>query len=303
MKGEKQMLEQQEEIISGTESVVRGLIRNLPDGVVKSYLYSTLPEVIGFFWSVIFAIIVYVIGARLITLVIKLIRKPLELRKVEKGAIQFITSMARAILYAVLFVVILTLFGVSTASIAAAVASIALTAGLALQGSLSNLAGGILILVLRPFVVGDYIIEDTHRNEGVVSEITIFYTKLKTIDHKVIVIPNGALANSSLTNATMSDKRMIHLNVGIGYNDDLAKAKGILEQIVEDEEKRLAGEETQVYVDELGESAVVLGLRFWVATADYWTVRWRTLEEIKLSFDANGIGIPYNQLDVHLVKD
>ncbi|MBQ7678197.1 MAG: mechanosensitive ion channel [Lachnospiraceae bacterium] len=297
------MLEQQEEIISGTESVVRGLIRNLPDGVVKSYLYSTLPEVIGFFWSVIFAIIVYVIGARLITLVIKLIRKPLELRKVEKGAIQFITSMARAILYAVLFVVILTLFGVSTASIAAAVASIALTAGLALQGSLSNLAGGILILVLRPFVVGDYIIEDTHRNEGVVSEITIFYTKLKTIDHKVIVIPNGALANSSLTNATMSDKRMIHLNVGIGYNDDLAKAKGILEQIVEDEEKRLAGEETQVYVDELGESAVVLGLRFWVATADYWTVRWRTLEEIKLSFDANGIGIPYNQLDVHLVKD
>ena len=296
------MLEEQQEIISGTETVVRGIIKNLPDGVVKSYLYSTLPEVIGFFWSVIFAIIVYVIGARLITLVIKLIRKPLELRKVEKGAIQFITSMARAILYAVLFVVILTLFGVSTASIAAAVASIALTAGLALQGSLSNLAGGILILVLRPFVVGDYIIEDTHRNEGVVSEITIFYTKLKTIDHKVIVIPNGALANSSLTNATMSDKRMIHLNVGIGYNDDLAKAKGILEQIVADEEKRLAGEETQVYVDELGESAVVLGLRFWVATADYWTVRWRTLEEIKLSFDANGIGIPYNQLDVHLVK-
>lgn len=296
------MFEQQEEIISGTESVVRGIIRNLPDGVVKSYLYSTLPGVIGFFWSFVFAVIVYMIGVRLINLILTIVRKPLELRNVEKGAIQFITSMVRTILYVVLVIIILTLFGVSTASIAAAVASIGLAAGLALQGSLSNFAGGVLILILRPFVVGDYIIEDTHGNEGIVSEITIFYTKLKTIDHKVIIIPNGALANSSMTNATMSDKRMIHLNVGIGYKDDIAKAKAILEQIVAKEEKRLSGEETQVYVDELGESAVILGLRYWVATADYWTARWRTLEAIKLEFDANGVGIPYNQLDVHLVN-
>ena len=296
------MLEQQEEIISGSESLVRKLIGNMPNGVVKSYLYSTLPEVIGFFWSVVFALVVYFVGVRLIRLVIQVITKPLEMRKVEKGVIQFITSLTKTVLYALLVVIILTLFGVSTASLAAAIASVGLAAGLALQGSLSNFAGGILILLLRPFVVGDYIIEHTHNNEGIVSEISIFYTKLKTIDHKVIVMPNGVLANSSLTNATMSDKRMIHLNVGIGYGDDIKKAKAILENIVEKEEKRLKDEETKVYVDDLGESAVILGLRFWVSTEDYWTVRWRTLEEIKLDFDANGVSIPFNQLDVHLIN-
>ncbi len=296
------MIEQQEEIISGTETLVRKLIANLPNGVVKSYLYGVLPEVIGFFWSVVFALIVYAAGVRVISVLIKLIRKPFELRGAERGVIQFITSLSKTVLYAVLLVIILTLFGVSTASIAAAIASIGLAAGLALQGSLSNFAGGVLILLLRPFVIGDYIIEHTHGNEGIVSEITIFYTKLRTIDHKIIVIPNGVLANSSLTNATMSDKRMIHLNVGIAYSDDISKAKAVLERIVEKEELRLKGEETQVYVDDLGESAVILGLRFWVATGDYWTVRWRTLEEIKLDFDANGIGIPFNQLDVHVVQ-
>lgn len=295
------MIEQQEEIISGSQAVVKDLIGNMPNGVLKSYMYSVLPNAIGYFWSVVFAIIVYMVGIRLINLAISIIRKPLELRNVEKGAIQFILSFTRTILYAILIVVILTVFGVSTASIAAAVASVALTAGLALQGSLSNFAGGVMIMILRPFVVGDYIIEDTHGNEGIVSEITIFYTKLKTVDHKVIIIPNGVLANSSMTNATMSDKRMIQLSVSIGYDDDIRKAKQVLRNIVDNEEKCLKDDETVVFVDDLGDSAVILGLRFWVATEDYWAIRWKTLEEIKLEFDANGIGIPFNQLDVHMV--
>lgn len=296
------VLDQQEEIISGTESLVRKLIGNMPNGVFKSYLYGILPDVIGFFWSVVFAIVIYVVGVRLIKIVVKLVQKPLELRGVEKGVIQFFTSLTRAALYIVLAIVILALFGVSTASIAAAIASMGLAAGLALQGSLSNFAGGVLILLLRPFIVGDYIIEHTHGNEGVVSEITVFYTKLKTIDHKIIVIPNGVLANSSLTNATMSDKRMIDLKVPIGYNEDIAKAKIILTAILDKEDRRLMTDPVQIFVDELADSAVMLGVRFWVPTEDYWTVRWATLEKIKLEFDANDIGIPFNQLDVHLVN-
>ncbi len=294
--------EQQEQIISGTETIVRKLIGTMPNGIVKSYLYTVLPDVIGFFWAVVFAVIVYVVGVRLIRLAVKLVRKPLELKGIETGAVQFITSLVKSILYVVLVIIILALFGVSTASIAAAIASMGLAAGLALQGSLSNFAGGVLILILRPFVVGDYIIEHTHGNEGVVSEITIFYTKLKTIDHKIIVIPNGVLANSSLTNATMSDKRMIDLKIPVSYETNILKAKEILLAIVDKEDQRLMTDPVQIFVDDLADSAVMLGLRFWVPTEDYWTVRWRVIESVKLEFDASGITIPYNQLDVHLVK-
>ena len=274
---------------------------HLNEGIIKGWLTEMLPEVVGFFWAVVLAIVVYVIGVRVIRVVISIVTKPMELRRVEKGVIQFTRSCLRILLYAALILIILQLFGVQTSSVAAAIASVGLTAGLALQGSLSNFAGGVLILLLHPFVVGDYIIEDTHGNEGHVSEITIFYTKLRTPDNKIIVIPNGVLANNSLTNATMSDRRRIDLVVSIGYQDDIRKAKGILLDIAAVEDRCLSDEPVQVFVNDLGDSAVELGMRFWVATDDYWAVRWKTLEEIKNQFDAEGITIPYNQMDVHLV--
>ncbi|MBR1633837.1 MAG: mechanosensitive ion channel [Lachnospiraceae bacterium] len=274
---------------------------HLNEGIIKGWLTEMLPEVVGFFWAVVLAIAVYVIGVRVIRVVISIVTKPMELRRVEKGVIQFTRSCLRILLYAALILIILQLFGVQTSSVAAAIASVGLTAGLALQGSLSNFAGGVLILLLHPFVVGDYIIEDTHGNEGHVSEITIFYTKLRTPDNKIIVIPNGVLANNSLTNATMSDRRRIDLVVSIGYQDDIRKAKGILLDIAAVEDRCLSDEPVQVFVNDLGDSAVELGMRFWVATDDYWAVRWKTLEEIKNQFDAEGITIPYNQMDVHLV--
>ena len=274
---------------------------HLNEGIIKGWLTEMLPEVVGFFWAVVLAIVVYVIGVRVIRVIISIVTKPMELRRVEKGVIQFTRSCLRILLYAALILIILQLFGVQTSSVAAAIASVGLTAGLALQGSLSNFAGGVLILLLHPFVVGDYIIEDTHGNEGHVSEITIFYTKLRTPDNKIIVIPNGVLANNSLTNATMSDRRRIDLVVSIGYQDDIRKAKGILLDIAAVEDRCLSDEPVQVFVNDLGDSAVELGMRFWVATDDYWAVRWKTLEEIKNQFDAEGITIPYNQMDVHLV--
>ena len=194
---------------------------------------------------------------------------------------------------------IVTSLGVEPASIAALLASGGVAIGLALQGSLSNFAGGVLILLLKPFVVGDYIIEDTNKNEGTVKEIQIFYTKLATVDNKTIVIPNGTLANTSLTNVTAKDERRLDLTVGISYEADLKAAKETIEKILREDESVLQTEELIVYVDSLADSAVMIGSRCWVKTNEYWPARWRILEKIKLTLDENEIVIPYPQLVVH----
>ncbi len=275
------------------------LIKNLDEGVMKSWLQSVLPSVLGFFWSVVLALLVAYIGGKIIGMVRKMFVKSLHRRNAEEGVCQFADQVLKYFLWIVVIVIILSLFGFTASSLAAAVASLGVTAGLALQGSLSNFAGGLLILVLHPFRVGDYIIEDTHKNEGTVIEISVFYTKLRTIDNKIIVIPNGTLANNSLTNATKSDRRQMDLVVPIGYDADIKKAKDILMELVEAEDRRLP-EEVNVFVKELGASSVDLGLRFWVPTDQYWPVRWQLLEDIKIRFDAEGISIPFQQVDVNI---
>ncbi|MDD6380949.1 MAG: mechanosensitive ion channel [Lachnospiraceae bacterium] len=269
-------------------------------GVLTDWLKKFLSGSLDFFWSVVIALIVWFIGAKIIRFLRKIVRTALEKRDVDKGVRQFTDGVVNVSCYIVLILVILNLFGIQTSSVAAAVASMGLTAGLALQGSLSNFAGGVLILVLKPFRVGDYIIEDTHKNEGTVAEISIFYTRLRTIDNKIVVIPNGTLANSSLTNVTTSDRRQIDLTFGIGYEDDLKKAKEILYNIAETTEKRVKDTDIQVFVRELAESSVNLGFRIWVPMDDYWTVLWEINERVKLTFDKEDITIPYNQLDVTL---
>lgn len=275
------------------------LIKNLDEGVMKSWLQSVLPSVLGFFWSVVLALLIAYIGGKIINLVRRMFQKSLRRRDAEEGVCQFADQVLKYFLWIVIIVIILGLFGFTASSLAAAVASLGVTAGLALQGSLSNFAGGLLILVLHPFRVGDYIIEDTHKNEGTVIEISVFYTKLRTIDNKIIVIPNGTLANTSLTNATKSDRRQMDLVVPIGYDADIKKAKDILMELVEAENRRLP-EDVNVFVKELGASSVDLGLRFWVATDQYWPVRWQLLEDIKIRFDAEKISIPFQQVDVNI---
>lgn len=275
------------------------LIKNLDEGVMKSWLQSVLPSVLGFFWSVVLALLVAYIGGKIIGVVRKMFVKSLHRRDAEEGVCQFADQVLKYFLWIVVIVIILSLFGFTASSLAAAVASLGVTAGLALQGSLSNFAGGLLILVLHPFRVGDYIIEDTHGNEGTVIEISVFYTKLRTIDNKIIVIPNGTLANNSLTNATKSDRRQMDLVVPIGYDADIKKAKDILMELVEAEDRRLP-EDVNVFVKELGASSVDLGLRFWVPTDQYWPVRWQLLEDIKIRFDAEEISIPFQQVDVNI---
>ncbi len=269
-------------------------------GKLAQYVNNKIPELIDFAFRVLLALIVFVIGAKLIGWVRKLVKRSLKRSSVDKGVEQFVDSVLKFGLYALLLFSIGKNFGLDTASVAAVLASGGVAVGLALQGSLSNLAGGILILIQKPFVVGDYIIEDTNKCEGTVKEIQIFYTKLVTVDNKTVIIPNGTLANNSLTNVTAQDKRKLDLKVDISYDADLQKAKGLLENLLKEDSGVMKDEEMQIFVDSLGSSSVVLGMRAWVKTEEYWTTRWRLLENMKLTFDENGIEIPYRQVTVHM---
>ena len=269
-------------------------------GKLSQYMNNKIPELIDFAFSVLLALLVFAIGAKLIGWIRKVVKRSLARSAVDKGVEQFVDSMLKFGLYALLLFSIGTNFGLDTASVAAVLASGGVAIGLALQGSLSNFAGGVLILLLKPFVVGDYIIEDTNKCEGTVKEIQIFYTKLVTVDNKTVIIPNGALANNSLTNVTAKDKRKLDLKVDISYEADLKKAKELLEKLLKEDAGVMQDEEMQVFVDNLGNSSVVLGARAWVKTEEYWTTRWRLLENVKLTFDENGIEIPYQQVTVHV---
>lgn len=289
---EAMTLENAVELVKGTDS-----------SVISDWLKGLLPWFLNFGFQILLAVVVYAVGARIIKFVRKIVRRWMERADADIGVKQFIDSLVKYSLYFILVVIILTFFGVTTASVVAVLGSAGLALGLAVQGTLSNFAGGVLILLLKPFHVGDYIIEDTHGNEGTVTEITIFYTKLSTGDNKIIVIPNGSLANSSLTNVTHSKKRRIDLEVGIAYDADLKRAKEILYRLAEEEKDRLKSEEILVFVSELAASEVKLGIRFWVKTEDYWPVRWRLMEDIKLALDEAGIEIPYQKLDVQVKRE
>lgn len=267
------------------------------------YIQDRVPSMIGFGIRVLMALVAFFIGRMIIKWIRKIVRRSLERSNADKGVEQFVDSVLKFGLYFLLIFSLVSELGVDTTSVAAVVASGGVAIGLALQGSLSNFAGGVLILILKPFQVGDYIIEDTNKNEGTVKEIQIFYTKLSTIDNKTIVIPNGMLTNSSLTNATAKDERRLDLKVSISYEADLKQAKSLIEDILRNDESVEKDEEILVFVDELAESAVVLGARAWVKSEVYWETRWRVLENIKLTMDAQGIEIPYPKLSVHMAKN
>lgn len=259
-----------------------------------------LPVIGTFVGRVILAIVVYIIASKLIQKLSRFLVLSMKKASVDTGVIQFVSSVVKAALYCLLVISIATSFGVKESSIAALVASGGVAVGLALQGGLSNLAGGVIILLLKPFVVGDYIIESTDKQEGTVVRIDLFYTTLSTVDNKRITIPNGNLTSASIVNVTAQDKRQLDLKIQISYNSDLKKAKAILENILYGDANILHDNGIQVFVDDLAADGVILGLRAWVGSADYWPTRWRLNEKIKLTFDEAGIEIPFTQMDVHI---
>ena len=270
---------------------------------LTQYVQDSIPGLITFGLKVLAALVAFFIGRLVIRWIRKIVRRSFERSGADKGVEQFVDSLLKYGLYALLVFSLISSLGFDTTSVAAVLASGGVAIGLALQGSLSNFAGGVLILLLKPFVVGDYIIEDTNGKEGTVKEIQIFYTKLSTIDNKTIVIPNGMLTNNSITNATAKDERQLDLRVGISYDADIRQAKNVIEKLLEKDECIIKNEQINVFVHELADSAVVLGIRAWVKNEEDWETRWRLLEEIKILLDENGIEIPYPQMTVHMQKN
>lgn len=270
---------------------------------LTQYVQDSIPGLITFGLKVLAALVAFFIGRLVIRWIRKIARRSFERSGADKGVEQFVDSLLKYGLYALLVFSLISSLGFDTTSVAAVLASGGVAIGLALQGSLSNFAGGVLILLLKPFVVGDYIIEDTNGKEGTVKEIQIFYTKLSTIDNKTIVIPNGMLTNNSITNATAKDERQLDLRVGISYDADIRQAKSVIENLLIKDECIIKNEQINVFVHELADSAVVLGIRAWVKNEEYWETRWRLLEEIKILLDENGIEIPYPQMAVHMKEN
>ena len=270
---------------------------------LTQYVQDSIPGLITFGLKVLAALVAFFIGRLVIRWIRKIVRRSFERSGADKGVEQFVDSLLKYGLYALLVFSLISSLGFDTTPVAAVLASGCVAIGLALQGSLSNFAGGVLILLLKPFVVGDYIIEDTNGKEGTVKEIQIFYTKLSTIDNKTIVIPNGMLTNNSITNATAKDERQLDLRVGISYDADIRQAKSVIENLLIKDECIIKNEQINVFVHELADNAVVLGIRAWVKNEEYWETRWRLLEEIKLLLDENGIEIPYPQMTVHMQKN
>ena len=268
----------------------------------KEYLTEQLPALTGFCIKVVLSIIVFFVGRRIISWIVNIMRKSLERANIDAGVVQFISSAGKAVLYMLLIFNIAISLGVKESSVAALLGTAGVTVGLALQGGLANLAGGVLLLIFKPFVVGDYIIQDQANGcEGTVAKIEICYTTLLSIDNKKIVVPNGTLSNSTIINVTAKENRKLEIKVGISYDADIRKAKKVIEDILKaDPDTRSDNSEMVVFVDSLADSAVIIGLRVWVPTDAYWKTKWRLNQRIKEEFDANGITIPYNQMEVYV---
>ena len=265
------------------------------------YGEGMLDSVVVFAGDLLVALLILIIGFKVAKKAAKLVEKVFT-DKLDKGVVRFFYSLVNLGLKAVVLFSAVTKLGVASSSIIAILGSAGVAVGLALQGSLSNIAGGVLILILKPFQIGDYIREDNSNNEGTVIDIDLFYTRLKTGDNQTIVIPNGIISNCSLTNVTRQEFRRVDLMIGISYNQDITEVKEVLASIVNRQEEAIVNEErpVQIYVSNFGPSSVDMGLRFWVPMDEYWKVRWAVLEEIKVEFDKRGIEIPYNQLEVKI---
>ena len=268
--------------------------------VIEKFLRDLPEKALNLGIRIVLALLFFMVGVQCVKVLRGFIKNSLKKTNADVGVIQFIDSFIKIGTYAILIMMIAASFGVDAASIIAIFGSAGVAVGLALQGSLSNLAGGVLILILKPFKVGDYIIEDSNKNEGTVTEIQIFYTKLTTGDDRTIILPNGTLANSSLTNVTHTPYRRNDIKIGISYDSDIRTAKKVLLDLLEHDIAVLQDKEKIVFVDDLADSSVVLGVRCWFKNEDFWSGRWRLIENAKYVLEEYGVVLAYPQLDVHI---
>lgn len=273
-------------------------LAQLKPNVILQTLNSWTPALLSFAYRLAVAALIILIGMKVTRVVKGILKHSFERMNIDVSVSKFLLSVANAVMYALTLFIAADKIGIPSASIIALLGSAGLTVGLALQGSLANVAGGILILVTRPFLVNDYVI--CSGMEGTVHNIGLTYTTLITVDNKKITIPNGTISNTTIINVTAQDKRRVDVEIGIGYSSDMKLAKEVIRRIYENHPKVLTDEGITVFVSALADSAVMIGGRGWVKTEDYWTVLWDITEQIKEAFDAEGIEIPFNQVDVNI---
>lgn len=287
--------------IEATSEVAQDVTKELTR--FQRYTGNLIDNALNAGTKVLIVIVLFFIGRFLINIIRKLLRKSLERSSVNNGNIKFIDATVRILLYILLIGLLAGYFGIETASIVALLGSAGLTVGLAFQGSLSNFAGGMLILLTKPFILGDYIFVPGASVEGTVDDIGMFYTRLKTVDNRSVVIPNSLLSNTTVTNLTFFDVRKLEVIISVAYDSDIDKVKSVLAELLDSEEFVVHKKDKQIFVNELNSSSIDIGMRFFVKKSEYFQSKWQILEDIKKTFDANNITIPFNQLDIHMEND
>ncbi len=253
-----------------------------------------------FLMNLLGAIITIIIGRIIIKKIVKVSQKKIETKDFEPTKVNFLLSLVKISFNVVLYVAAAGIMGISTTSLVTIIGAAGLAIGLALQGSLSNVAGGFLILILKPFKEGDWI--EAHGVSGTVFKVNILNTVLKTPDNKTIYVPNAGLSNSSITNYSEEPERRLDLTFGIDYSDDIDKAKGILQNIMASDPRILQENDNRISIASLGDSSVNFTFRAWCKTPDYWDLNFDLIESVKKEFDKNDISIPFPQRDVHLYQ-
>jgi small conductance mechanosensitive channel len=251
--------------------------------------------------NIVMAIVIYIIGKMVVGIFISFFGKLMTRSEYDDMLVDFIKAILKAVFMLFVIVASLNQLGVDTTSLVAILAAAGLAIGLSLQGALQNFAAGVMLLIFRPFKAGDFI--DAGGDSGVVKNISIFTTIMTTPDNKEIIIPNGAIYGGNITNFSAKDTRRVDMVVGIGYDSDLKKAKEVLNEMVAADERILKDPAPTVAVAELADNSVNFVVRPWVASADYWGVKFDFTEAVKLRFDAEGISIPFPQMDVHVYKN
>jgi len=270
----------------------------LGNGQASEWIDQGIALVMAYAPKVVLAIITLIVGLWLINRFVGVLDN--KLGKKDPTLNKFLCGLISAVLKIMLLISAASMIGIATTSFIAVIGAAGLAIGLALQGSLANFAGGVLILIFKPFKVGDTI--EAQGYLGAVAEIQILYTVVNTFDNRRIVIPNGSLSNATLVNVSIYDKRRCDMTFGIHYDDDIDKAKAILQRLFDEDERSLKDPAPRICVGALGDSSVDLMFRAWVATDDLWPYYWDMQEKVKKAFDAEGITIPFPQRDVHMYK-
>lgn len=259
-----------------------------------------LEMAVDFGFKLLIFIIILVVGFYLIKLIMKIVNKSKGYNKLEDNVKSFINSFINIVLKILLLITGLSYLGIPMTSMLALVGSCGIAIGLALQGGLSNIAGGLMILLFKPFKSGDYI--STHTDEGTVNSITIFHTNLTTVDNKKVVIPNGPLSNTTIVNYTAMKKRRLDLDISVSYDSDVDKVKKVILKVIKKHKEILEDEDKFVRLTSHEQSSLKFTIRVWVKCDDYFPLKFDLLEELFDEFKKEKIEIPYNKLDINIKK-